>query len=29
VKRRLDRGLRLMTERLADLSPGDSTPGPA
>jgi RNA polymerase sigma-70 factor (ECF subfamily) len=27
VKRRLNRGLRLLTERLADLRPGEETPG--
>jgi RNA polymerase sigma-70 factor (ECF subfamily) len=27
VKRRLDRGLRLLTERLGDLCPGDAPPG--
>jgi DNA-directed RNA polymerase specialized sigma24 family protein len=26
VKRRLNRGLRLLTERLADLRPGDTPP---
>ena len=29
VKRRLDRGLRLLTERLGDLCPDASTPDPA
>jgi RNA polymerase sigma-70 factor (ECF subfamily) len=29
VQRRLDRGLRLMTERLGDLSPGGTPPGPS
>jgi RNA polymerase sigma-70 factor (ECF subfamily) len=29
VKRRLDRGLRLLTERLGDLRPGDTPPGSA
>ena len=28
VQRRLDRGLRLLTERLGDLRPGDTPPGP-
>jgi RNA polymerase sigma-70 factor (ECF subfamily) len=28
VKRRLNRGLRLLTEQLADLRPGESPPGP-
>ena len=28
VKRRLDRGLRLLTERLGDLRPGAGVPGP-
>jgi RNA polymerase sigma-70 factor (ECF subfamily) len=27
VQRRLDRGLRLLTERLGDLKPGDTPPG--
>jgi RNA polymerase sigma-70 factor (ECF subfamily) len=29
VQRRLDRGLRLLTERLGDLGPGDTPPGPS
>jgi hypothetical protein len=29
VKRRLNRGLRLLTERLGDLRPGDTPPGAA
>lgn len=29
VQRRLDRGLRLLTERLGDLSPGATPPGPS
>jgi len=29
VQRRLDRGLRLLTERLGDLAPGDTPPGPS
>ena len=28
VQRRLDRGLRLLTERLGDLRPGDTPPDP-
>ena len=29
VQRRLDRGLQLLTERLGDLAPGDTPPGPS
>ena len=29
VQRRLDRGLRLLTERLGDLGPGATSPGPS
>jgi RNA polymerase sigma-70 factor (ECF subfamily) len=29
VQRRLDRGLRLLTERLSDLGPGGTPPGPS